>query len=330
MLNKFILCLVLMVMVLLSGCTKDGNQKTEEKKTSEPPIDRITYEEGYTDAEVYTGEIPGEREKPSSHVCFPGDWSRKAESSRDKWLGMEGVVVLPYFSPDRDRYDAEGKKYLDNPSIYFGGNAGFESDVGLTWEIGCEADDCSRLSTEKFTFRPFWRYIHGGENIWANADDYDPTRFYFPGDVLRISVFSPRPHYLQLKIEVIEPTKDIKYVRLRNRYGVKYPNDFLSPEFPSNGHGVGNARFMRVNAIDQYYNEGKPSQPTNAEVHEMIWKEVYLYRKIDDTVYKVPFTSDRYFGIGCPVPEAFTISYDGVDQTKGGEKVIIHPGKVNN
>ncbi len=287
-------------------------------------------DDGYGNNEVYTGIIEGEKPKPTTYSPYPGDWSRKAESSRDLWLGMEAVIILPEFIGDPDRYEDAYFRHLDNSSIYFGANAGRESDVGLLWEIGCVyVNGSCVLSKEKMAYRPFWRYItKEHDNIWANANDYQPENFYFPGDVLRMSVFVSSHDHLRLKIEVIEPTTIQKYVDLRLSLGVYYPADFLSPEYPSMGMGRLNARFMRVNAIDQYYNEGKITIPTNAVVTEMIWQEVYLYRRIEGTVYKVPFTEDRYIDYCSPDDDGFDISYDGVDKALGGEKVIMQPGEA--
>lgn len=286
-----------------------------------------SYSEGYSMKEIYYGTIEGEKQPPAEADVFNGDWSRKAESSKDLWLGMEAVVTLPYFKGDDDRFgEVPGgyNSYFDNPSIYFGTNAGREADVGFSYDIGVLPN--GQLSREKFAYRPIWRYITTDwQNIWNNADDYNPYNFYFPGDKVRMSVFSPKPHYLQLKIEVIEPTKDPKYVELRKEYGIYYPHDFLSPEFPSTGHGVMLARFMRVNAIDQYYNEGQITNPTKARVENAIWHEVYLYRKIGREVYKVPFTEERYASNARPSEKGFVISYEGVDKSLGGEIVSILP-----
>lgn len=287
------------------------------------------YKEGYNSASIYLGKIVDEVEKPETLTCFQGSWSVKAESSFDKWLGIEGIIVLPEFEPDPNRYDEVNKRYLDNPSIYMGGMSNAESDAGLILEIGCDPNGCNTMLSEKVAYRPFWRYIYEGKNTWANADGKNPYLYYFPGDIIRMSVFSPRAHRLQLKIEVIKPTEIEKYVKIRESYGVKYPHDFLSPEFGSMGHGMFDARFKRVNAIDTYGNEGKKAQDTNAYVGEAIWKEVYLYRKINDEIYKIPFTKERYYLLKCPHENGSLVHYDSVDESLGGEVIIINPSGKN-
>jgi len=292
--------------------------------------ERTKYIEGYTHVRTYYGVIDDEKEPPEQANYFPGDWSRKVESSRDSWLGIEGIITLPYFKGDNERFGKLPMGYqsfYDNPSIYFGANSMEESDIGLTWEIGALPN--GELSKEKFAFRPFWRYIYNGVNTWENADNNNPYNFYFPGDVLRISVFSPRAHRLQFKIEVLDITKDPKFIQLRKDYGVYYPDDFLSPEIPSVGHGVFDARFMRVNAIDQYYNEGMTTKPTKAIVENAIWHEVYLYRNINNDIYKVPFIKKRYISANAPYDEAFLISYIDNIKDKGGEVISIFPYKAN-
>ncbi len=292
----------------------------------------IKYDEGYSDSEVFTGIIDGEV-KTYDLRCFPGAWNRRVGSSADFWLGIEGTFVLPSFTGDEARFSEERGQYLDNPSIYFGAIGSRASDNGLTWEIGSTRLPSGAYvrTTERVTFRPFWRYITKDyDNIWNNAPFDEPEYYYFPGDELRMSLFVSRKGFLRLKIEVIKPTDDPYYVSYRESLGIYYPSDFLSPEFESMGIGTIKAYFTRVNAIDQVGNEGKPSLPTNASVSAMVWKEVYLYREIGDTVYKVPFTEDRSINIFCPTEEAFTISYDGVDKTLGGEIISIHPEQAIN
>ncbi len=313
--------------------TDCSNQTTTTTEKELPPLhkpDPISLV-GYQDAPVYEGLIPNEKPKPETPNCFQGAWYRKVVSSKDNWLGIEAVLTLPEFQPDEARRDPSKPRYLDNPSIYFGGNASFESDVGLTWTLGCSNAFCLVPSTEAVAFRPFWRYIDNGQNIYANSNFRHPEWFYLPGDTLRISVFSPRPDFLQMQIEVIEASSIPKYVEVRKTWRIEnnQPADYITPEFPSKGHGSLQAEFKRVNAIDQVGNEGKPTQPTNTIITEAIYHEVYLYRKIDGTIYKIPFTKDRYASMTCPNKDGFTISYEGIDRTKGGEIIRIHPGTVN-
>lgn len=283
---------------------------------------------GYQNAQVYKDKIENEIIPEGTPPCFPGAWYRKAVSSHDHWLGIEATVTLPEFLPDDNRKASNSKRYMDNPSVYFGGNAGEESDAGLTWTLVGKTAECLEPSNESLAFRPFWRYIHGDENTWKNSDFRHPEHYYLPGDTLRVSVFSPKVDYLQMQIEVVKPTTIEKFVERRKSWRIENdaPVGYVSELFPSIGQGYKVGEFKRVNAIDQSQNEGKPAKNTNSIVQNLVWHEVYLYRKINDEVYKIPFTKERFSSMLCPNPLGFSVSYEGVDKDLGGEKVTIHPG----
>lgn len=290
---------------------------------------------------VYTGEIVDEATRPYTPNCYPGAIYRKVVSSKDYWIGIEATVTLPEFIPDPERVDSSALSYyLDNSSIYLGGNAYYESDVGMAWSIGYETKDSTTVSRTGVAFRPFWRYITKTEgctnnNCFRNASARAYEYYYFPGDTIRMSVFSPKPGYLQLRIELISETTNPNYTSRRADYGLTedFNKIFISDIFPSAGMGEMPAEFKRVNAIDQVKNEAKPTINTNAEVNDAIWHEVYLYRNIDNELYKVPMTENRTASMICPLGEningdftnAFEISYEGVDKTLGGEVVTLNP-----
>lgn len=265
---------------------------------------------------------------------FAGAIYRKCVSSRDYWLGIEVVVTLPEFIPDEKRkgvspYDSSAYRYLDNASIYLGGNSSAESDVGLTWSVGANFAGTAVNYSESIAYRPFWRYIDSGKNTYMNAAWRDTCYYYYPGDTIRMSVFSTKANYLQLRIELLEETTIPKYAQRRANYnlGSNYSKVFVSPEFPSKGMGVNKAEFKRVVALDQVGNEGKPTQPTNAQNANCIFREVYLYREINNQIYKVPMTTQRF--AYCNAPSSFSnahiVSYDGVDKNLGGEIITLSP-----
>lgn len=306
--------------------------------------------------EIFTDKINGEK-KPTDPKVFGGAWYHKVVSSRDAWLGIETVVTLPEF--EIERYDGEyntelaadpNAKNLDNPSVYLGGNARSESDVGLSLSKALVDVNAQKLSKGSIAFRPFWRYItsveqdvggydeHGGEyavsangnNCMGNYHWRYTEYYYLPGDKLRIIVFSPAPNKLQLQIEVIEKSTLPSSVETRKKYGWKDPANFVSPIFHSPGQGVSiDAEFKRVNAIDQSANEGKTAIPTDTIVKNMIYHETYLYREINGKLMSVPMTPDRMGVCNAPYDDNFTITYDGVDASLGGEVVVIHPGYKN-
>jgi hypothetical protein len=299
----------------------------------------------FEQVKVYDGMIENEVEKPAPQRCFGGAWYHKVLSSKDAWLGIEGVITLGEFTPDKDRFDLDGRgRYMDNPSVYMGGKADFESDAGLGFNTGYLDSDTSKpldvYKSPKVAWRPFWRYIysdaldHEGNvlrrnfNSWNISDPKNLQYYYLPGDKIRMSVFSPIKDYMQLRIEVLEVTTIPKYVAQRKAYHLKddRPSDFHSPIFHSRGQGASTqAEFKRVNSIDQYGNEGKVAQITHAKVSEALWHEVYLYRKINGELVKVPFTSKRRTTMTCPNPDAFTVNDEGLDETLGAERVQIHP-----
>ena len=298
----------------------------------------------FENPKIYNGEIADEKRPPNSPACFQGAWYRKVYSSKDLWLGIEGTIILGEFIPDEKRFKSDGrislKRHLDNPSIYMGGHALSESDAGLGFNVGYLSDDTSKdldYGSEKIAYRPFWRYIYEqvydenfqvlrkNINSWNVANAKNLNHYYFPGDKIKMSIYSPIPNYLQLKIDLIEPTKIEKYKKIRDSFNLSFPiQNFLSPLFYSKGHGLNFAEFKRVNSIDQFGNEGFVVSKTNAFVTEAIWEETYLYRRINGEIMKVPMTENRQTKMACPQSEAFTIK----SFSKTGEKISIHPGII--
>lgn len=306
--------------------------------------------------DIYTNSISGEV-KPEKQQLFGGAYYHKVQSSRDKWIGLEGTITLPEVKITR--YDGNFDtslnldpyvKNLDNPSIYMGGTGSYESDVGLSLSRTLlKGTDHPPIGS--YAFRPFWRYITnpnsvnkdiGGYDLAngrrysvsagnANASNmagnwhYEDTEFYYlPGDKIRMIVYSPERNRLQLQIEVISKSTNPTSVKIREENGWKDPANFISPMFESEGHGLnGNAVFKRVNAIDQSGNEGKTAIPTNTTVLNANWESVYLHRQIDGKMYRIPFNEDRASSLSAP--EANFFSTSPIDKITGGQLVSIHP-----
>ncbi len=327
--------------------------------TADPKFKKITVRETDVLASppVWEGSIDGEKLNPESPAVFGGAWYHKAVSSKDKWVGIETVVTLPEVKIRRYNGDFDESlnfdpdvKNLDNPSVYLGGHAESESDVGLSFSRALTNVKTNTLSTGSIAFRPFWRYItetdqdlggydvHGGEyavsangnNCIANYHWKYTQYYYLPGDKLRMLVFSPEEGKLQLQIEVIEVSTLPESVAMREKYGWSAPADFLSPIFTSPGHGTGiDAEFKRVNAIDQSGNEGGTAIFGDTLISNIIWHETYLYREIDGTLYRVPMNEDRRGVTNAPLDEYFDVDFEGVESDLGGERVTIHPGYKN-
>jgi hypothetical protein len=294
---------------------------------------------------ICTSAIEDEILPSAPPKCFLGAWYRKVFSSTDHWLGIEGVVELGEFTPDEARFNLDGKgRHMDNPSVYMGGKSLQESDAGLGYNLTYLSSDTSLdldYGSPKLAYRPFWRYIYKDAedtdgnvlrrevNSWNVSNPRSLMYYYFPGDVIRMRVYSPIPDYLQLRIEILKPTTIAKYVELRKKYQLEndMPSDFYSPIFISKGHGVQKAEFKRVNSIDQYGNEGCHAKDTGATVSKATWQEVYLYREIDGEIVKVPLHTRRQTSMICPNEKAIEARL--LDETSGSEEITIHPKKVN-
>lgn len=306
---------------------------------------------------VWNDSISGEKLNPADPAVFGGAWYYKVVSSKDKWVGIETTVTLPEIEIRRYKSDYDSAldfdpsvKNLDNPSVYLGGNALSESDVGLSMSLGVINTKTNEISKGSVAFRPFWRYItgedqdvggydaHGGKysvsangnNCFANYHWKYTEYYYLPGDKLRIVVYIPEENKMQLQIEVLEKSTLPESVELREKYGWKDPADFISPVFTSPGHGTGmDAEFKRVNAIDQSGNEGGTAISTESKMTNIIWHETYLYRIIDGVLYRVPMNESRRGTTAAPKSKYFTVTCDGVESSLGGEVVTIHPGYEN-
>lgn len=311
---------------------------------------------------IFVGVIPNELAAPTVPACFQGAYYHKVFSSKDYWTGIEAEITLPM--PDINRYEASysdsldidpNARNLDNPSIYMGGKAALESDVGLSLKNALfkNSSGTEAVSIGSFAFRPFWRYItsygydvgtydreqgrfyavtcNGSgstKNCSANWDYQDTQYYYLPGDRVRMIVYSPKPGYLQLQIELIEVSTMPYSVGVRTFNGWRAPESFISPVFASSGQGDMKSEFKRVNAIDQVANEGKPAIPTTTTVSNAIWHNAYLFRKIDGVTYRVTMNNSRVGIMNCPL--ATQITATGIDAITGGETVDIHPaGKKN-
>lgn len=294
--------------------------------------------EEFFKAEVINN-IPNEVPKDDVKSCFPGAWYRKAVSSKDDWLGLEGVVTLPEFMPDEERFTIVAdhvypgemiKTYKDTPSVYVGGSSDYENDIGFGWFRGIEDSKTKRVSSSKITFRPFWRYIFLDENgmeknIYAMTKLEEVQYYFFPGDKVKITIGCLEDNFLQFRIDLIEPTNIKKYIDIRNKLNLpnNLPSSLVVDKIPAPGVGIRKTEYKRVNAIDQYGNEGKPSQMTKAFTLPSIWHEVYLFRLLDGEIVKVPFNESRYTSMCCPVNEAFEIS--NKNDTLGSECIAIKP-----
>lgn len=294
---------------------------------------------------------------PMKQKCFGGAWYHKVMSVNYPFYGIEGVITLPI--PFIRRY-ADAKKYkgilnpnsknLDVSSIYLGGHATDESDVGLALFRG---QLFNGISAGACVYRPFWRYITdqfediGGynldqqrfyaatmlsnhesmKNIYAQYHPSFTEFYYLPGDTIKMSLTSPKPHFMQLTIEVMEVSTLPYSVQMRKRNRWKAPKTFISPLFASKGHGTDMPKtYKRVNAIDQVKNEGKQAIMTNSEILNAQWKSCFLYYKENGTLFKTPLNDDIAVTMQCPDDKAFFIT--PIDNVTGGQMISICPKEV--
>lgn len=246
---------------------------------------------------------------PVSQQCFAGAYYRKVVSSKDAWLGIGGIVTLPQIAFDQNRKNpAKQGQYLDNPSLYLGGNmGGQETDIGLTWEVIKEEN--GTISQERKAFRPFMRrtsHVSGQSSNYQNAPA-EKQYYWYPGEKVTIS------------IQIVDDYK-VKFVI--EGAGKRFESDYDCAGYKKGNKG----EFKRVNAIDQVANEGKPAQPTATKVENSQWEESYLFRMHGGDVVKAPIHSGRFTDMRCPDMRYFQIQSTDSEKKIGSELVNINGG----
>lgn len=240
----------------------------------------------------------GDEVPPAASIpCFPGAYYRKAVSSFDVWTGIAGMVKLGTPKVDENRLDAATKQPLDNFSVYVGGNAGgsAEVDAGLSWEF--TTDENGKRSERRNAFRPFWRV-----KTW-NAAPAQKEYYFYPGETVQMAIYVVAPKKLRL---VISNGKD-------KTFQTDFDAEGFAPNVPR--------QFKRVNAIDQVRNEGKPVQPTEAEVTGAEWLQTVLLRGAGADAKQIPLDKQHFTDMRCPNPNNIVVT--ATDAAKGAEKIDI-------
>lgn len=283
-----------LLIVLLLACSK-RNVPPEEKGEPDDPITTF-----------FRGEV-----MPSASLpCFQGAYYRKVVSSKDVWTGISGKVVLPQMAFDEGRRNpAKPEQYLDNPSIYMGGNMnGQETDIGLLWEVIREEN--GSISPDRKAFRPFLRrtgYAPAGQTaVYENAPAQKEF-YWYPGNEV------------EMTIQMVENGK-LRFIV--EGAGKRFERDFECAGYNLNSIG----EFKRVNAIDQVANEGKPAQPTNTRVEGAAWKETWLFRRHDGGIVKVPVHDGRFTDMRCPDRKHFRVTANEAEKKAGAEQIDIGGG----
>ncbi len=278
------------LVLALFGCSKGSTQQPDQDKPSDP----------YTT--FFEGEV-----KPAVNIsCSSGAYYRKIVSSKDFWSGISGRVVLPSFTFDQDRKNpAKPQQYLDNPSVYMGGNmGGQETDIGLTWEVVKDAQ--GNVSADRKAFRPFLRRssLAGGQAAAYENAPAESAYYWYPGEEVSMSV---------------QVVADGKLKFIVEGAGKRFESDFSCDGFRLNSKG----EFKRVNAIDQVSNEGKPVQATKTVVENAVWKETNLYRMYEGKIVSVPMHSQRFTDMRCPNVKNFKIVAGTEERQTGAETIYI-------
>ena len=278
--------------------------------------------EEYINAPFDMEPLSKDKKAPKEYPVFKGAVYYKCVSSKSDWLGIEAKITLPEFFPDKTRHENYTNpygtflRYLDTPSVYVGGSSDYETDIGFAFVQGLVN---GTISKGKITFRPFWRSIYEEDNIEKNV--YSGTElsqqsfYYYPGDTVKLDLVCLKPNELSLRIELLEKTKIHPYCDYREHHGNELfiLNGIIAP-----GNGIHNSEYKRVNAIDQYHNEAKPTQETTAKAIGASWNDVCLFHKKDGIIKKVPFAKDKYKQIFSLDKSMFTIKTD-----QNNEKVNI-------
>ena len=241
----------------------------------------------------------GEVVPAASLPCFAGAYYRKAVTSFDTWTGIAGIVKLPTPKVDENRLSEKDKSPLDNFSVYLGGRAGEkEIDAGLTWAF--TVDENGKQSQRRNAWRPFWR-----NETWNNAPA--EKQFYWsPGDTVQIAIVIVGPKKLRLIVADATAT----------------PKKSFQIDFDAAGFAPNVMRqFKRVNAIDQFGNEGKPVQPTKAEVVGAEWLQTILLRGEGANAKQIPMDKTRFTDMRCANESNVVVT--ATDAAKGAEKVDI-------
>ncbi len=285
-----------MALLLVTSLISCGSGSGEEPTTPAEELDPVT--EYFENEKRPTASVPD---------CFNGAYYRKIVTESDRWVGIEGQVVLPELHLDPDRmHETQVNKHKDNPSIYMGGNAsGQETDIGLAWEQIV-------ANGPRVAFRPFLRRTAfaatGQEANFMNGTN-NSNFYWYPGDVVTMRIEIVQNGVLRFTVE-----------GEGKRYEVDYPCD---------GYTLNsNVEFKRVNAIDQMGNEGKPVQASTTKITGSKWNYTKLLRyDSDGSLLEVNMHSGRYYDMRCPDTKYFEITASDAQAALGSETIDIIAGE---
>lgn len=260
-----------------------------------------------TDFDPINGYFEGEQRPEVSAKCFAGAYYRKCVTAKDVWSGITGRVVLPTITFDPQRVNpAKPDQFLDNPSVYMGGNAnGQETDIGLTWEVVRLPN--GSISTDRRAFRPFLRrtgYSATGQTaLYENAPAQEEY-YWYEGEEVTLTLKVSANRMLLFTVE-----------GAGKRFEREFQCDGYTP--------TALIEFKRVNAIDQVANEGKPAQATQTKVAGSKWITTSLYRKVAGQEQLVPMHLGRFTDMRCPDSGYFVIDTTAAEAQLGGETIVI-------
>ncbi|NJM52192.1 MAG: hypothetical protein HC846_01650 [Blastocatellia bacterium] len=184
-----------------------------------------------------------------------------------------------------------------------GGNAGgnFEVDAGLSWEF--TVDENGKKSDKRNAFRPFWR-----TKTW-NAAPAKKEFYFYPGETVQMAILVAGPKKLRM---IISNGKDKTF----------------QTEFEAEGFAANVPRqFKRVNAIDQFGNEGKAVSPTTAEITGAEWLQTVVLRGEGANAKQIPLTAEKFTDMRCPNEKNIVVKL--TEKEKGGEKIDLFGSPKN-
>ncbi len=256
-------------------------------------------------AVFFENDLSGIFSPESKEHSFEGGYYYRVSSYQGQWTGIEAVVKLGTPQIDPARIDRADNQPMDSFVVYLGGNArGCEIDAGLIWEV--VRDEKGKISRTRQAWRPFWR-----NGAWNNAP-CEPSYYWYPGDVVKMSVTIVAPGKLRLTVSDVGEN----------------PKRLFVADFDAPGFELGVAcQFKHVNAIAQRYREGKPEEPTVAQITGTSWLEVTLFSKDGSTVKSTPMTQAVSVSVDRPSGHVERKATDE-QKKRGGEDVNIYGQEI--
>jgi len=300
--RKFLSIFAFLILLIISSCDVISTTRQVHNGTNITTVTTTKTElqvpeyaaNGFVNRPEYEGIITIRAADRLS--CEPNRCYREAYSSSDLWLGMEMTIVLPTFTGDENHF----------AKVYFSAiSEGHQSNLGLVLS-----------NSEVPVYHIFWDDIFDNTSTPIIDNGSELEYKYFPGDKIRMSVFSTGQNTLKLLIELLEPTTNPQYQNQERN-----EDAYLSSEFTSNHHNANKALFKRIISIEKITDTYGEVSLTDALIIE-----TWMYRLINQEVYKLPLDYSSRGDNNCSSDFEFLVTYDNrVRGLYGGEVLNIRP-----